>query len=251
MDSIQNNMLLHPVNDSGIRFDLDVQSSITKRNTSTAPNIGPLLSLFHPSQPKTDIVEYSADALLQYTKEGNYELVKEVIDHFKFLNHSVSDSNFVRHHGTSSNSNTVTSASSSKAYESLALQKAKSRVEIEISDSSKQTPLIIACRINSYEIASILIDNGANVNSKDMDLWTPLLNAAKNGNFKLVSLLLEKKAHVDDKDCGGFTPLMWACYKNHLEVVKLLLKNKANPNSQCKVEKLVFYFFLLYFLSIF
>lgn len=242
MNQIQNDVLLHPPSDAGIRFDIDVQSSITKRHILTAPNVAPLLSLFHPNQQKPEMVEYTADSLLQYTKEGNYELVKEVIDHFKFLNHSVSESNFVRHQGTSSNSNTVTSASSTKAYESMAPHRAKSRIEIDICDSAKQTPLIIACRINSYDIAGLLVENGANVNSKDMDLWTPLLNAAKNGNLKLVNLLLEKKAHVDDKDCGGFTPLMWACYKNHLGVVKLLLKYKANPNSQCKVGIYFFYF---------
>lgn len=236
MEHIQNDMLLGPPTDTGIRFDIDTQNSLTKRHISASPNIGPLLNLFNSNQHRPEIVEYSADALLQYTKEGNFELVKEIVNHYKFLNHSVSDSNFVRHHGTSSNSNTVTSATSSKAYETLAQQKIKSRIEIEICDSAKQTPLIIACRINSFDIASILIENGANVNSKDMDSWTPLLNAAKNGNLKIVSLLLEKKAHVDDKDCGGFTPLMWACYKNHLGVVKLLLKHKANPNSQCKVD---------------
>ncbi|CAF0825639.1 unnamed protein product [Brachionus calyciflorus] len=238
MENIQADLFLQPE----INIETN-QNTIHKKQTLSLPNSNPLSNLFHPlhhlhlhhKQNHHDLIEYSPEALLQYTKEGNYELVKEVIDHFKFLNHSTSDSNFFKHQGISSNSNTITSGNASKAYETITgHSKNKLKIDLEVHDNSKQTPLIIACRINSYDIASLLIDNGAKVNSKDMDSWTPLLNASKNGNLKLVSLLIEKKAGIDDKDCGGFTPLMWACYKNHLDVVKYLLKHNANPNAQCK-----------------
>lgn len=253
MENLQADLLLQPavVNEASQVFKLETgfsqqnesQSTIHKKQTLSVQNANPLSNLFHPfqhlhahhKQNHNDFVEYTPEALLQYTKEGNYELVKEIIDHFKFLNHSTSDSNFMKPLTISSNSNTITSGNAAKAFETMMPNKGKLKVDLEYHDSSKQTPLIIACRINSYDIASLLIENGAKVNSKDMDTWTPLLNAAKNGNSRLVALLLEKKANVDDKDCGGFTPLMWACYKNHLDAVKLLLKHNANPNAQCKV----------------
>lgn len=238
------------------------QDTITKKSNS-GYNPNPFSHLFshhhthahqkqHPNNNDLNqLIEYSSEALLQHTKEGNFSIVKEILDHYETLIHSSSDGNFPSKHlslTAPSNSNTITGGNSAAVYSTLMPHK-KVKLDLEIHDEAKQTPLIIACRNDKFDLAEILVKHGAKVNAKDADSWTPLLNAAKNGNSRIVCLLLENKALVDDRDCGGFTALMWACYKNYLDVVKVLLKYDANPNSQCKVRNILlqFYFFKRYF----
>lgn len=109
----------------------------------------------------------------------------------------------------------------------------KFKFNIDIQDEYKQTPLLIATRLDLTQIAVLLIEHSASVNVTDSDNWTPLLNSAKNGNLQLCQMLISKKATIDARECGQFTPLLWACYKNRVDVVKLLLRHNANPNAQC------------------
>ena len=69
-----------------------------------------------------------------------------------------------------------------------------------------------------------LLDNGAELNSKDMNGRTPLSWAAENGHEAVVKLLLGRDdVAADSQDTYGQTPLSWAAEKGHEAVVKLLL----------------------------
>ena len=57
--------------------------------------------------------------------------------------------------------------------------------------------------------------------------WTPLPWAAEGGHEAVVKLLLEKGAELETKDNDGWTPLSWAAEKGHEAVVKLLLEKGA------------------------
>jgi len=96
---------------------------------------------------------------------------------------------------------------------------------IAANNQFKVTPLHSACAISNYDIAEILIKNGANVNAKQMQNVTPLHSAAHNGQSKLVNLLIENGADINSKMENGQTPLFMATEKEFKETIELLKKN--------------------------
>ena len=52
---------------------------------------------------------------------------------------------------------------------------------------------------------------------------TPLARAAHNGHFQTVQYLVEQGAEVDGKDIGDNTALHWAAMRGHVEIVKYLV----------------------------
>ena len=101
--------------------------------------------------------------------------------------------------------------------------------------------LHIAASFNLPVLANRLVKgrwplfNLFSVDSKDDHSRTPLSWAAGSGHETMVNLLLEKGADVDSKDTlWGKTPLLWATNNGHKAVVKLLLENGASVDSKCK-----------------
>ncbi|XP_074153238.1 fibronectin type 3 and ankyrin repeat domains protein 1 isoform X1 [Sminthopsis crassicaudata] len=61
--------------------------------------------------------------------------------------------------------------------------------------------------------------------------WTPLMRvSAVSGNKEVASLLIDAGADVNVKDKDGKTPLMVAVLNNHEELVQLLLEKGADPS---------------------
>ena len=58
------------------------------------------------------------------------------------------------------------------------------------------TPLLYACKWNNFEIARLLVENGANVNSRAVDGSTVLTIASTNGNNEMYNYLIEHGAVV-------------------------------------------------------
>jgi hypothetical protein len=61
-------------------------------------------------------------------------------------------------------------------------------------------------------------------------MWTPLHNAALNGHLKIVGILLNFGADPNSKGFNEETPLHDATANGHKNVVKKLLQYGANPN---------------------
>ena len=103
---------------------------------------------------------------------------------------------------------------------------------IDINKKNKDgwTALHIAASKNRLEIVELLIENGAEVDSKGdpstVFIWqggfTPLHYATVNGHKDIVELLINRGAQVNAKTDNGFTPRDWAIKRSHTHIADLL-----------------------------
>jgi len=87
------------------------------------------------------------------------------------------------------------------------------------------TGLIVVSYFGHSAVVRLLLDKGADIESKDSQYsQTPLSWAARNGHEAVVKLLLDKGTNLEPKDNQfGRMPLSWAAENGHEAVVKLLL----------------------------
>ena len=102
--------------------------------------------------------------------------------------------------------------------------------DIEAKDNNGWTPLHGAAVDNSLAVARLLIDHGADIDAKDDNGWTPLHGAAQENSLDVASLLIKLGADIDAKDNNGRTPLQWAAFDNSLDVARLLIDHGANTD---------------------
>ena len=91
---------------------------------------------------------------------------------------------------------------------------------------STMTELVNLC------LTKYLVEDGTDVNAKNIYRWTALILASKNGHLEIVKYLVENG--VDLNSNGGLdneTALMLASKNGHLEIVKCLVENGANLNA--------------------
>lgn len=74
-------------------------------------------------------------------------------------------------------------------------------------------------------VVELLLKHGANPDEG-------IYNAAKNGDVKIVTLLIAQGANVNTKKGLGGTPLHAAAFRGHTPVVQLLLDHGAEVNAQ-------------------
>jgi len=84
---------------------------------------------------------------------------------------------------------------------------------------------------NDVKKVQELIDDGINVNStNEKNGWTALHYAADKGRAKIAKILIENGADIDRRDVKGRTPLHIAAIKGNVKVAKVLLNYGADPN---------------------
>lgn len=98
--------------------------------------------------------------------------------------------------------------------------------QVDVRNAADETPLMMAALKGQLDVATLLIERGADVNKTG---WTPLHYAATGGHAALVRLLLEHHAYIDAGSPNGSTPLMMAAQYGTPGVVKLLLEEGADP----------------------
>ena len=105
--------------------------------------------------------------------------------------------------------------------------------ELESKDSKfSRTPLLWAAEKGHEAVVKLLLNKGADLESEDSLGRMPLSYAAEDGHKGVVELLLEKGAVFELKDTKyGRTPLLWAAKNGHAAVVQLLLEKGAELES--------------------
>ena len=94
--------------------------------------------------------------------------------------------------------------------------------DVNVKDRWSETPLHQAVAHHSGKIAVLLLENGADVNAKGFHDYTPLHDAASQGAREMVTLLLEHGADVGATNDNGETPLDVARRKKHAAIAALL-----------------------------
>jgi ankyrin repeat protein len=116
--------------------------------------------------------------------------------------------------------------------ETLTLRMLEQKADINSKDSYSETPLLNAVAYGHSAVVKLLLEWKADVDCQDQAGRTPLSYAARRGDIEMVKLLLEWKADINCQDQSGRTPLSDAAIKGDIEMVKLLLEWKADVNFQ-------------------
>ncbi|CAL8320797.1 unnamed protein product [Merluccius merluccius] len=111
--------------------------------------------------------------------------------------------------------------------------------DVNLADGDRRTALSVAALcvptaagVNGYgEVASLLLERGADPGHRDHDGMTPLLLAAYEGHEDIVELLLEAGADVDESAgpdanapaAAAVTPLLAAAAMGHIKTVERVL----------------------------
>ncbi|CAI7620936.1 unnamed protein product [Penicillium pancosmium] len=100
-------------------------------------------------------------------------------------------------------------------------------VNVPVPQRKSGSPLLWAVYHTLTGTLKLLIDRGAEIESRDGFGETPLAIASRLGHEGMVRLLLEKGAQVDKKTFTDLTPLIIAAWMGHLGVVQALLDHGA------------------------
>ena len=109
--------------------------------------------------------------------------------------------------------------------------------DVDAMDKDDRTPLHYAVRKNSLDVAKLLLDRGADVDAMDKDDRTPLHYAVRKNSLDVAKLLLDRGADVDAMDKDDRTPLHYAVRKNALDVAELLLDRGADVDAMDKDDR--------------
>ncbi|MDD2715943.1 MAG: ankyrin repeat domain-containing protein [Candidatus Wallbacteria bacterium] len=103
------------------------------------------------------------------------------------------------------------------------------------------TKFTTRANLAAFDIAKMLIENGADVNLKDAKTQTPLMNAAYDQYSEIVALLIKKGADVNAVNNEGETALMFAAVVDNPDIVELLLNSGASIEVVSKNEETAFH----------
>ena len=96
-------------------------------------------------------------------------------------------------------------------------------VDVNHKATDQWSALFCAVRRNHPDVVKVLIDAGADIETRDEDSLTPLVYAGEKGNLLMVKMLLEAGADVRAADKDGCTCLLDAAIFGHTETVRYLV----------------------------
>lgn len=109
----------------------------------------------------------------------------------------------------------------------------KNNVNLEVKDGQSWTALQLACYKGHAGIAKLLIENGADIESREGNKatrYTPLMTALIYSHYDVFELLLKNGADVDAKGDNGYSPLLFLAARipEQSHFLKALLKYKPS-----------------------
>ncbi|KAL2846969.1 hypothetical protein BJY01DRAFT_247027 [Aspergillus pseudoustus] len=96
---------------------------------------------------------------------------------------------------------------------------------------SMLSPLSFAAGQGNEEMSLLLLNYGADLETRDAGGFTPLHTASQEGRLNTVTLLLRRGADIESTARSGNTPLMSAAASCFPEMVLLLAEHGANVNA--------------------
>lgn len=99
---------------------------------------------------------------------------------------------------------------------------------IHTKDKDEETPLhkAVTGTTQKISIVKLLLDNNADVNAKSDNRNTPLHLAAKHGHYESAALLVQKGAEVTAKNIDLECPFDLAIHRNHNDLIHSFLETK-------------------------
>jgi ankyrin repeat protein len=105
---------------------------------------------------------------------------------------------------------------------------------IEAKDVFGSPLLFCAVMFGRADVVKLLLEKGGNIEAKNNEGDTALSEAAYYAKTDMVKLLLEKGANIEAKDDRGHTALLRAVSNGKVDAVKLLLENGADTEAKDK-----------------
>ena len=82
-------------------------------------------------------------------------------------------------------------------------------------------------------MVALLLDKGANLESKTRDGLTPLHCAARSGHENVVDMMVQRGAPISAKTKNGLAPLHMASQGDHVDASRILLHHKGIYVTKC------------------
>ncbi|XP_065649232.1 transient receptor potential cation channel subfamily A member 1 homolog isoform X2 [Hydra vulgaris] len=115
------------------------------------------------------------------------------------------------------------------------------KANINSKDFNGSTPLhYAAMRGNAVAVEMLLMQKNINIEATDQSKMTPLHCASSAGSFDVCHLLLEHGAKIICQDKENMTPLHFAAMEGHLDVVQLLFDYAESRGGITLIAKLIF-----------
>ena len=93
------------------------------------------------------------------------------------------------------------------------------------------TPLHVAAKWGKSNMVTLLLERGANLESKTRDGLTPLHCAARSGHENVVDVMIQRGAPISAKTKNGLAPLHMSSQGDHVDAARILLHHKASSSS--------------------
>jgi ankyrin repeat protein len=104
--------------------------------------------------------------------------------------------------------------------------------DVNAKDMIGLTPLMLASERGDFACVKFLVANGASINAKTDNFGdTALLDASMGGSVDCVRFIISKGANLNVK-ASGYTPLMQAVMKEHPDCVRALIAAHADLNAK-------------------
>lgn len=104
--------------------------------------------------------------------------------------------------------------------------------DVNSKNKNLQTPIYLSAVGGHQDVLKMLILQGGDVNARERQQKTALHSAAALGNYKCIEILHENGAQIDARDQGGQTPFQVAVIAGQTDCAKLLLSFGARDSAQ-------------------